>query len=151
LTRQRVPTLDLTGVDSALPPLERGAYVLADMGEGNPEIILMASGSELHLVVDAAARLASEGLNVRVVSFPCWELFEAQDQAYRDSILLPSVRARISVEAGASLGWERWVGDRGVVVAIDHFGASAPGEVALAEFGFTVDNVCAAARRTLAL
>jgi transketolase len=151
LTRQALPTLDLTSADDGLPPVERGAYVLADMGDGDPQLILMATGSELHVVVAAAARLASEGINVRVVSFPCWQLFEMQDLAYRESVLPPSIRARISVEAGATLGWERWVGDEGTVLGLDHFGASAPGDVTLAEFGFTVNHVYDVARKLLVL
>jgi transketolase len=111
------------------------------MGEGDPELILLATGSELHLAVDAAARLASDGLNVRVVSLPCWELFEAQERSYRESVLPPAVRPRLAIEAGASLGWERWVGDSGAIIGLDHFGASAPGDIVLEKFGFSVDHV----------
>lgn len=149
LTRQKVPTLELTSAGDGLPPVERGAYVLADMGDGDPQMIMMATGSELHVVVAAAARLASEGINVRVVSFPCWQLFEAQDLAYRESVLPAPIRTRISVEAGATLGWERWVGDEGTILGLDHFGASAPGDVVLAEFGFTVNHVYDVARKLL--
>ena len=149
LTRQALPTLEFTSAEGRLPPVERGAYVLADLGEGEPELILMATGSELHLAVNAAARLASDGRNVRVVSFPCWELFEAEDARYRESVLLPAVGARLAVEAGVSLGWERWVGDSGAIIALDHFGASAPGDVVLEQFGFSVDHILEAARKLL--
>jgi transketolase len=149
LTRQPLPTLEFTSVDGQLPPVERGAYILADMGDGEPQVILLATGSELHLAVDGAVRLASDGINVRVVSFPCWELFEAQDAGYRDSVLPPAVRVRLAVEAGVPMGWERWVGERGKVIGINHFGASAPGEVLMSEFGFTVDNVYQTARSLL--
>jgi transketolase len=151
LTRQHVPTLEFTDVDGGLPPLERGAYVLADLGEGDPDVIIMASGSELHLAAEAATRLASERINVRVVSFPCWELFEAQEKAYQDTVLPPAVSRRVAVEAGASLGWHRWAGAHGRVITLDRFGVSAPGDVALAEFGFTAEHVYAAARDVLAL
>jgi transketolase len=150
LTRQGLPTLEFTSAEGGLPPVERGAYVLADMGEGDPELILLATGSELHLAVDAAARLASDGLNVRVVSFPCWELFEAQERSYRESVLPPAVRPRLAIEAGASLGWERWVGDSGAIIGLDHFGASAPGDLVLEKFGFSVDHVFDTARKLLA-
>jgi transketolase len=150
LTRQGLPTLEFTSAEGGLPPVERGAYVLADMGEGDPELILLATGSELHLAVDAAARLASDGLNVRVVSFPCWELFEAQERSYRESVLPPAVRPRLAIEAGASLGWERWVGDSGAIIGLDDFGASAPGDLVLEKFGFSVDHVFDTARKLLA-
>jgi transketolase len=149
LSRQTLPTLELTAVLPGLPPVERGAYVLADMGDGPPQILIMATGSELSVAVNAASRLASEGVNVRVVSFPCWQLFEAQDVAYRDSVLLTAVTARIAVEAGVSLGWERWVGEKGTIIGLDQFGASAPGDVVLAEFGFTSNHLYEEARKFL--
>ena len=142
LTRQNLPVLPFTAGDAErLPPVDRGAYILADMGDGEPEIILMASGSELSLAVDAATQLATNGINVRVVSFPSWELFTAQDQDYRDNVLPPKITARLAVEAGVSLGWERWVGDKGKIISIDRFGASAPAKVLFEEFGFTVENI----------
>jgi len=142
LTRQNLPVLPFTVGDAErLPPVDRGAYILADMGDGEPEIILMASGSELSLAVDAATQLATNGINVRVVSFPSWELFTAQDQDYRDNVLPPKITARLAVEAGVSLGWERWVGDKGKIISIDRFGASAPAKVLFEEFGFTVENI----------
>ena len=101
----------------------------------------MASGSEVGLIVEAGARLAAEAVNVRLVSFPSWELFMAQSQEYRESVLPGTVKARLAVEAGVTLGWERWVGDGGAVIGIDHFGASAPAETVYREFGLTVDAV----------
>jgi transketolase len=149
LTRQNLPTLEFTAVDGELPPVERGAYVLADLGEGLPEIILIGNGSELQLVVEAAVTLASEGVNVRVVSFPCWELFEAQEPEYKESVLPVSVRLRLAVEAGIQQGWERWVGQEGEIIGINRFGASAPGKEIFVHFGFTVENVYLTARRLL--
>lgn len=140
LTRQNVPTIDRAKYAPALG-LQRGAYVLADLGGGNPELILMASGSELSLILEAGVKLADEGIKVRLVSFPSWELFAAQEKEYRDAVLPPGVRARLAVEAGVSQGWERWVGDDGDMLSIDRYGASAPYPVIQKEFGFTVDNV----------
>jgi transketolase len=148
LTRQNVPTLDRS-MFSPASELRRGAYVLADFGEDEPEIILMASGSEVSLVVEAAGSLAAEGVNVRVVSFPSWELFEAQDQAYRDQVLPPRVNRRLAVEAGVSQGWEKWVGEHGGVLAQESYGASSPGKVNFEKFGFTVANVIEKAQKTL--
>ena len=140
LTRQNVPTLDRELYTPA-SELQRGAYILADFGESAPELILMASGSEVSLILDAGARLAAEGVNLRLVSFPSWELFDAQTQSYRDHILLPAVKARLAVEAGVAQGWERWVGDQGKVISIERFGASAPYKTLYAQFGLTVENV----------
>ncbi len=140
LTRQKVPTIDRETYADA-EELLKGAYVLADMGDGDPDLILMASGSEVDLILRAAANLAAEGINLRVVSFPSWELFARQDQAYRDQVLQPGIRNRLAVEAGAAQGWERWVGDHGRVIGIDGFGASAPGNRVMDEYGFTVSNV----------
>jgi transketolase len=148
LTRQDVPTLDRTRF-AAAEGLLRGGYVLADAPAGKPDLILIASGSELALIVAARERLLAQDVAVRLVSLPSWELFEAQPAAYRDAVLPPSVRARLAVEAGVSQGWHRYVGDRGDVIAVDRFGASAPGSVMLREFGFTTDNVCQRALATL--
>jgi len=148
LTRQAVPILDRS-IYTPASELARGAYVLADISDVQPELILMASGSEVGLIVETGLRLAAEGVNVRLVSFPSWELFEAQEAEYRQAVLPPSVRARLAVEAGVAQGWERWVGDGGAVIAMDRFGASAPAKVLLAQFGFTVDNVIAKARELL--
>jgi transketolase len=142
LTRQDVPTLDRTQFASA-DGLRRGAYILADAPGGKPDLILIATGSEVALVVAAREKLLIRNLAVRIVSLPSWELFEAQPREYRDAVLPPSIGARLAVEAGVSQGWHRYVGDRGDVLAVDRFGASAPGSVMLREYGFTVDNVCA--------
>ncbi len=139
LSRQDLPTL--TAPEQAAR-LARGAYVLKDFG-GAPDLILMASGSELALILAAAEALASEGLGVRVVSFPSWELFEAQDRAYRDSVLPPGVRVRLAVEAGVGQGWERHVGDRGGVLSVETFGASAPAQELFEHYGFGVAAVLA--------
>ena len=147
LTRQSVPTLNRSQVASA-DGLRRGAYVLADPPQGDPHIILIASGSEVGLIVAARQALQERNIAVRLVSMPCWELFEAQPQAYRDSVLLPSVHARLAVEAGVTQGWHQYVGDQGDVIGVDRFGASGPGPVVMREYGFTVEHVC---RRALAL
>jgi transketolase len=139
-TRQAVPVLDRT-VYAPVEGLQRGAYVLADMGDSTPELILMASGSEVSLITEAGARLASEGVNVRLVSFPSWELFKSQDEAYRNQVLPPEIKTRLSVEAAVSQGWERWVGDQGDSISVERFGASAPYKIIFENYGLTVDNV----------
>jgi transketolase len=149
LSRQNVPTLDRAKFASA-EGVRRGAYVLLDAPGGAPDIILIGTGAETGLVAQAVERLQAEGVKARAVSMPSWELFEAQDQAYRDSVLPPAVRKRLAVEAGASQGWARWVGDAGATLTIDRYGASAPGGTVLAKYGFTVDNVIAQARALLA-
>jgi len=149
LTRQAVPTLDRArhpGADA----LARGAYVIVDTPDGRPDLILMASGSEVALITAAAETLAADGVKVRCVSMPSWDLFEAQPQAYRDSVLPPAVTKRLAVEAGATLGWERYVGQAGATLGLDHFGASAPAEVLLEKYGFSSANVLARARALLA-
>ncbi len=148
LTRQALPTLDRSLADAA-SELARGAYVLSDFGDGEPELILMASGSEVSLIYKAAARLAAEGVTVRAVSFPSWELFEEQDEAYREAVLPKGIRKRLAVEAGAGQGWERYVGFDGAILSIERFGASAPGKVIFEKLGFTVENVIARAREVL--
>jgi transketolase len=144
LTRQSVPHLDV-------PPgsVERGGYVLADAEGGAPQVVLIGTGSEVAVCLAARSRLAEEGIAARVVSMPSFELFEAQDRSYRESVLPSALRARVSVEAGSSLGWERYVGDLGEIVGLDRFGVSAPGEVVLRELGFTPERVVEAAKRTL--
>jgi transketolase len=141
LTRQNVPTLE--GTDRGL--LSKGAYVLKDFGE-DPQLILMATGSEVSLIYEAAQKLFADGTAVRVVSFPSWELFEEQDEAYRESVLPKNVTARLAVEAGATLGWERYAKS---VIGLDHYGASAPYKVIFDNFGFTVENVVAKAKELL--
>ena len=147
LTRQNVPTLDRKQFASA-EGLRRGAYILADTPHGKPGLILIASGSEVGLIVLAGQKLQEQNIPVRLVSMPSWELFEAQSQAYRDSVLPPSVHGRLAVEAGATQGWHRYIGDRGDVIGVDRFGASAPGPIVMREYGFSVDNLC---KRALAL
>jgi transketolase len=146
LSRQKLPTLEETTREG----VERGAYVLWESGEANglPDLILIASGSEVHVALEAAQKLDGQGVHGRVVSMPCWELFESQPSDYRDDVLPPDAKARLSVEAGVALGWKQWVGDEGDSISIEHFGASAPGAVVLEKFGYTVDNVVA---RALAL
>jgi transketolase len=146
LSRQKLPTLEGTRRDA----VARGAYVVWEAEEPNglPELILIASGSEVALAVESGKQLGEQGVEARVVSMPCWELFEAQPSDYRDEVLPPDVTARLSVEAGVALGWKKWVGDDGDSISIEHFGASAPGNVVLEKFGYTVDNVVA---RALAL
>jgi transketolase len=148
LTRQNVPTIDRS-IYTPASELACGAYVLADIGDGDPELILMASGSEVALIVAAGERLAAEGVNVRLVSFPSWELFALESPEYRESVLPPEVTARIAVEAGVSQGWERWVGERGVIMALNRYGASAPGKVIFENFGFTADAIIEKAGRLL--
>ncbi|HEY7239725.1 MAG TPA: transketolase [Burkholderiales bacterium] len=147
LTRQNLPTLDRSAF-AAADGLRHGAYVLADAPGGEPDVILIASGSEVALIVAARQKLLEKKIRARIVSMPSWELFDVQPQEYRDSVLPPQLGARLAVEAGASQGWHRYVGGRGDVLAVDRFGASAPGEVMMREYGFTAENVCA---RALAL
>ena len=141
LTRQNLPTLD--GTHRGM--LSKGAYVLKDFGD-NPQLILMASGSEVSLIYGAAEKLFVEGISTRVVSFPSWELFEKQDQAYKESVLPKNVTARLAVEAGATLGWERYTKS---VIGLDHYGASAPYKVIFENFGFTVENIVAKAKELI--
>ncbi len=147
LTRQGVPVLDRSRLAPA-EGLRRGAYILSD-DDGTPDLILMASGSEVALIVEAAERLRPLGHRVRVVSMPSWELFEREPEDYRRAILPPAVTARVAVEAGRSLGWERYVGPHGRIIGLDRFGASAPGKVLFERFGFTVDHVVEVARKLL--
>ena len=148
LTRQALPVLDR----SALAPatgVAQGAYVLIDAGKSLPDVILIATGSEVSLALEAHQQLAGEGIRSRVVSMPCWELFDAQPKIYRDAVLPPLVHARVSIEAGASFGWERYVGLHGAIIGVDRFGASAPGPVVMREYGFTTDHVVAVAKAVL--
>ncbi len=149
LTRQALPVFDRS-ITAPASELAKGAYVLASFGKKSPDIIMMASGSEVTLVYEAGRKLADEGYSVRVVSVPSWELFERQSEAYRESVLPSKIQTRLSVEAGASLGWERYVGLNGKIVALDHFGASAPYKTIFEHLGFTVDNVFAQAKSLLA-
>jgi transketolase len=148
LTRQGVPIFDRTKY-AAAEGARRGAYILAEAEGGPPDLILIASGSEVHLIVEARERLQSQGLKVRCVSMPSWELFEAQPDKYRKAVFPPRVRARLAVEAASPLGWSRYVGPSGDVIGVDHFGASAPGKVVMEKYGFNVDNICERAFRLL--
>jgi transketolase len=149
LCRQALPTID-RGRYASADGVRRGAYVIDDAPDGNPELILIASGSELHLILGAAQVLAREGLAVRCVSMPSWDLFEAQSPAEREAVLPRAVRARLAVEMGVAQGWSRYVGEAGEVLSVERYGASAPAADVLREFGFTVDNVCRRARALLA-
>lgn len=140
LSRQDLPTIDRS-VYSSADGLLKGAYVLADLGKGSVEIILMATGSEVQLAIDAAKALVEKGKSVRVISFPSWELFSKQPKEYQDSVLLPSVQNRVAIEAGIKQGWEKWLGEKGIMIGLEHYGASAPAEVLFEKFGFTVENV----------
>jgi len=144
LSRQGLPVSDRSKSEGSV---SSGAYILKDT-EGTPDAILMASGSEVHIIVEAAEKLAEKGVKARVVSMPSWELFEMNQQNYKDWVLLPEVKTRVAVEAGISMGWDKYTGDKGTVIAMDSFGASAPGGTLLKEFGFTAGNIV---EKTLAL
>jgi transketolase len=144
LTRQALPNLEGSSIENTA----KGAYILSDDG-GTPDIILMATGSEVHLCVEAAKTLRGEGKKVRVVSMPCWELFDEQSEAYKESVFPKAVKKRLAVEAASSFGWQRFTGDEGAMISIDRFGVSAPGGTALEKFGFTVENVIAKAKEVL--
>ncbi|MEO8536103.1 MAG: transketolase [Betaproteobacteria bacterium] len=149
LSRQALPTLDRSRFASA-DGARDGGYVLADAPGGTPDLILMASGSEVALIVAAAERLAAENVRVRCVSMPCLDRFDALSAAARDAVLPPALRARLAVEAASPQGWHRYVGDGGDVIGVERFGTSAPGDTVMREYGFTVDNVCRRARALLA-
>ena len=149
LTRQAVPTLDRSRCAPA-DGLQRGAYVLLDAPDGRPEVLLLATGSEVSLCVEAHRRLEADGIRTRVVSMPSWELFERYCRyypEYREQVLPSAVAARVSVEQGSTLGWARYVGDRGVALGMETFGASAPLQELQKKFGFTPENIVATARR----
>jgi len=145
LSRQALPILDRQRYGAA-KGLARGAYVVADATDGKPDVILIGSGSEVSMCVGAYEKMTAEGLQVRVVSMPSWDLFEAQDEAYRNQVLPPQVAARVSVEGGSIFGWERYVGMTGAMIGLQSFGASAPGDVVEEFFGFTEENVINAAK-----
>jgi transketolase len=159
LSRQKLPTLEGTA-ELAGEGVARGGYVIREAGGGpgwvegrgvetSAKLILLATGSELQWAIGAAEQMEREGTPTRVVSLPCWELFEQQERAYREGVLPPAIRKRVAIEAGSSLGWERWVGDEGAIIGLDHYGASAPANVIFDKFGFTTDRVCEIARRVL--
>jgi transketolase len=144
-TRQNLP--HLSRANAKIGGASKGAYILSEAGDGAPDVILIGSGSEVSLCMKAQEKLKGYGVKARVVSFPSWYLFETQDAAYHESVLPKAVTKRVTVEAGARLGWHRWAGDEGTVIGIDHFGASAPGDVIMKNFGFTAEHVTAAALR----
>ena len=147
-SRQKLPTLDRI----ALPPAEalhRGGYILWQAEDGRPDVVLIATGSEVHIALAAAEALLNDGINPRVVAMPSWELFDAQPEDYRQEVLPPEVTARVAVEAGINLGWEHYAGTDGAVVGLDRFGASAPGPVLYEKFGITAQAVVAGARKLL--
>jgi transketolase len=149
LTRQKIPVLPPSSVHRD-DGVDRGAYILSDAEGGRPDVLLLASGSEVHVALAAKKLLSAEGVAARVVSMPCWERFEEQPGGYREAVLPPAVAARVSVEAGSTFGWERYVGDRGASVGIDRFGASAPGERIFRELGITPEAVSDRAKSVLA-
>lgn len=140
LTRQNVPTLEHTQ-EKAYEGVKQGAYIVSPSEKETPDAMLLATGSEVHLAIEAQKTLKEKGIDVRVVSMPSWDRFEEQDVTYKNNILPPTVKKRLAIEMASSLGWERYVGDEGEILAIDTFGASAPGEIVIAKYGFTVNNV----------
>jgi transketolase len=148
LSRQNLPTLDRKRYSSAAL-LEKGAYILADFGEKDPDIILMASGSEVHLILQAAELLARDKICARAVSFPSWELFNLQPDEYRHAVFPEHLEKRIAVEAGVSLGWHRWIGDEGVIISVERFGISAPYEEIYTRYGLTAARVYETAKEML--
>jgi transketolase len=147
LTRQNVPTIDQEKYAKARN-LEKGAYILSDC-KGEPKVILMGSGSEVHLLLEAQEKLKSESIDVRVVSFPSWKLFDAQNPTYKEQVLPKKIRKRLAVEAGSPIGWCKYVTDDGDVIGVNKFGESAPGEQVMKEYGFSVENVIAKTKALL--
>ncbi len=147
LSRQNLPVLNRKQYPAAVA-LAKGGYILADT-DGTPDVILIGSGSEVHLCLEARGRLAKKGVAARVVSMPSWELFERAAKNYRDEVLPPEITARVAVEAGISMGWERYVGSRGAVIGIDRFGASAPGGIIMQKYGMKASAVVAKAMALL--
>jgi transketolase len=140
LTRQNVPTLDRSQVAGA-DGLRRGAYILSDAPDGKADLVLIGTGSEVSLIVAARRKLLERNIRARIVSMPSWELFDLQSKEYRESVLPPSIRPRLAVEAALPQGWHRYIGDAGDIIGVERFGASAPGNVVMEKFGFTVDNI----------
>ncbi|MHC4585472.1 MAG: transketolase [Planctomycetota bacterium] len=147
LTRQGLTVLDQEKYGSATN-VSKGAYVL--VGADKPDILLLASGSEVGLAVETAEKLSAEGISAQVVSMPCWELFEKQSREYKDSVIPPQIKARVGIEAGVELGWSKWLGDNGIFIGMSSFGASAPAKICFEKFGITVDNVVSAAKKSMA-
>jgi transketolase len=150
LTRQAVPTLDRDHFASA-EGSRKGAYILADLGEGKPQLILISSGSEVSLIIEAGERLVAKGHSVRLISFPSWELFAEQPIEYREQVLPSDISARVAIEAGVTQGWERWVGNEGIVIGLDRFGASAPFRQVYQHLGLTVERIVDEAERLFAV
>jgi transketolase len=146
LTRQGLPVLDQSKYPSA-ENVAKGAYVL--VGQDSPDVLLIATGSEVSLAMEACEKLATDGVKAQVVSMPSWELFEKQSKTYKEKVLPAAVTARVGIEAGMQLGWERWIGDKGVFIGMNSFGASAPGKVCFEKFGITTDAIIAAAKQQL--
>jgi len=146
LTRQGLPVIDQNKYNSAAN-LSKGAYVL--VGPHEPDVLLLATGSEVAIALEAREKLAADGISAQVVSMPCWELFEKQSQKYKDSVLPPDVKARVGIEASVELGWSKWLGDNGIFIGMSSFGASAPGKVCFENFGITVENVVKAAKKSM--
>ena len=149
LSRQALPVFDRTRY-AAADGVSRGAYVMADAGQGRPQVILIGSGSEVQLCVKAYEALAAEGVGARVVSMPSWELFEQQNESYRNSVLPADIPARVCVEMGSVIGWDRYAGSTGTIIGMHTFGASAPIKVLLTKFGFTSETVLEAAKAQIA-
>ena len=148
LTRQKLANIDRAGRADA-SGLRRGAYVLSDPTGGAPQALVIATGSEVEIALEAQKRLSGEGIRCRVVSMPCWDLFDAQSAEYRESVLPAAISARVSIEAGTTIGWTRYLGGAGVAIGVDHYGASAPGEVIYEKLGLVPDAVTAAVKRLL--
>lgn len=148
LSRQAMATIDRQ-IYAPASNLEKGAYILADLGDGKPDIILMATGSELGLILEAGEVLAGRKINVRLVSMPSWELFKTQPEEYRKAVLPDNVKTRVSVEAGVTMGWREWVGDHGAIIGLDRYGASAPAKVLFQQFGFTTERIIETAEQLL--
>lgn len=149
LSRQAVPTFDRTKMAPAAG-VQKGGYVLVEAEGGPPQVVLIATGTEVSVAVDARQKLAAEGVRARVVSLPCWELFANQSRDYQEEVIPPSIPARVSIEAGVTFGWHKWIGDRGASIGIDRYGASAPGGTNMKQFGFTADNVVKTVKSLLA-
>jgi transketolase len=147
LTRQNVAHLDRSAAKN--PGVAKGAYILSEPGDGSPDVILIGTGSEVQLCVKAQEKLKSHGVKARVVSMPSWDLFDLQDESYRESVLPKKIKKRVTIEAGSPVGWHRWAGDEGVVIGVTRFGASAPGEDVFLHLGITAEHVTAAALRIL--
>jgi transketolase len=145
-TRQGLPVLDQSKYSSATN-ISKGAYILA--GVDKPDVLLLASGSEVHIAIQAAEKLATKGIKAQVVSMPCWELFEKQNIEYQNKVLPPDVKARVGVEAGVEMGWHKWLGEKGIFIGMSSFGASAPFKVCYEKFGITAEAVVTAVKKQL--